>query len=56
MPRPIKVHVIREEDTMTGRGGTLDRILFDKKFYPILAIVFLIIFGLFALLSFPIFL
>lgn len=43
--RPIKVHVIKEEDTFTGRGGTLDRVLFDKKFWSTIGPVFLILFG-----------
>lgn len=43
--KPIKVHVIKEEDTFTGRGGTLDRVLFDKKFWSMIGPFLLILIG-----------
>ena len=43
--RPIKVHVIKEEDTITGRGGVLDRVLFSKHFWTTMGGPFLIFFG-----------
>ena len=43
--KPIKVHVIKDEDTFTGRGGTLDRVLFSKKFWSTMGPVFLILIG-----------